>query len=90
MIIALEGPTREFFFLTESPAGGDLEIIESKFPHVATLQGRLSLGIVNLPESAQAIHSLLHQAKARFMTTLWSDAFERSAWQTPFDWTPLD
>ncbi|MFF4399610.1 hypothetical protein [Streptomyces sp. NPDC001480] len=88
LVIASEGPTREFAFLTESPMGGDLEVIEMRFPHATVLQGRLSLGVVNLSESVEVVHGLLHQAKVRFMTTHWFDAFQRSAWQRPADWMP--
>lgn len=89
VIIASEGPIRDFSFLTGSTLGGELELVENEFPLMTVFQGRLNLGVVNLPESAEAVRGILNHAKAHFATTHWSDAFERSAWQKPAEWTPL-
>ncbi|NRQ37104.1 hypothetical protein HII36_35500 [Nonomuraea sp. NN258] len=88
VLIAAEGPTREFS-LRDSYGGGELELIEYAFPHRTVLQARLDLGVVNLRGSVGPVRELLHESKIRFMTTHESDAFQRSAWQQPAEWRSL-
>ncbi|MFF5263645.1 hypothetical protein ACFY4C_32360 [Actinomadura viridis] len=87
VIIATEGPARDFSFLAESHVGGELELIEYGYSHATVLQARLDLGTVNLPRAAESVRELLHQAKIRFMTTDSSQTALRSAWQKPAEWT---
>ncbi|MEU2510952.1 hypothetical protein [Streptomyces syringium] len=90
VIIATEGPGREFTELTNIPASGEMEMLTFKLPHADIIQARVDLGVVNLSDSTAVVREILHRSKVGFMTHHWSDAFERSAWQKTPPWVTTD
>ncbi|MFJ8852714.1 hypothetical protein [Streptomyces sp. NPDC102437] len=90
IVIAAEGPDRDFSALAKYAADEGLEIITYRLPHADVREARVDLGEVLLPESIEVIEHILKQSKSRFMTTHWSDATERTAWQKSADWVEQD
>ncbi|MGW6307837.1 hypothetical protein ACWFRQ_02110 [Streptomyces niveus] len=86
VIIANEGPDRDFSDLAEYSVNEQLDIVTHHFPHGDVREARLDLGEVMLPDSVETIQYVLWKAKARFMTTNCWDASDRTAWQKTSDW----